>query len=123
MIIQRDNKFPVTAVALGSIRLEKKILPPVQICLRLCYYSSCPANTRRSPSVVLMLDRRRRRRASIKTTLGKHPMITGSRFSVVSLSPLLLQAVFWQCVLMARSPATLTFHAERADSLPTCAAA
>ena len=38
---------------------------------------SYPENTRHLPSVVLMLSRRRRRRANIKTTLGQYLVFAG----------------------------------------------
>ena len=41
--------------------------------------SHCPANARRWPGAVLMLGRRRRRRSSIKTTLGQRPVLLGVR--------------------------------------------
>ena len=45
-----------------------------------------PENTRHFPNVVLMLGRRRRRRANIKTTLGKSLVFAGSLYTRVIYS-------------------------------------
>ena len=67
---------PVTHVRWVKYTIEKTL-----------FIEHSQANTRRSPNSVLMLGRRRRRRANIKTTLGKRLVFAGRRW-IITLTTL-----------------------------------
>ena len=79
------------------------VCPDISAQAPLQWEEATPANTRRWPNVVLMLGRRRRRRANIKTTLGQCLVIAGtldsSRASVVRGCPATSQRLLVVAIL------------------------